>query len=197
MPLINLSPSARRCQSCGSRVVRRIQRDMKRKRFCSPACRLKSLHRGNLGSTYRRGDPGRPCTSCGVRPPNVRFATRKGKNGYMARASRCYDCSYAAGQASRLKRYGTGRNHGLVTRYGISEADVSRMIAEQNGRCALCGKLPKRLVVDHDHVTGRIRALLCDGCNAGMGQLGGTVEGLARAIKYIRDHEERISPTRA
>ncbi|MCI4340485.1 MAG: endonuclease VII domain-containing protein [Thermoplasmata archaeon] len=44
----------------------------------------------------------------------------------------------------------------------------------------------KKLVVDHDHKTEKVRGLLCAGCNGSLGKLGDDVEGLERAIAYLR-----------
>jgi len=46
------------------------------------------------------------------------------------------------------------------------------MLAEQDNGCAVCGGVNssgRRLAVDHDHETGRVRALLCHGCNVALG----------------------------
>lgn len=45
------------------------------------------------------------------------------------------------------------------------------LLAAQGGGCAICGRLPKkiRLAVDHCHVSGRVRALLCAACNRSIG----------------------------
>lgn len=62
----------------------------------------------------------------------------------------------------------------------------------QDGKCAICGKGPggmsntkKRLVVDHNHKTGKIRGLLCGSCNIGLGHFKDNVEILKSAIKYL------------
>lgn len=51
--------------------------------------------------------------------------------------------------------------------YGITIDDYEAMLQSQQGVCAICGRPPqtRRLHVDHDHVTLRIRGLLCDSCN--------------------------------
>ena len=55
--------------------------------------------------------------------------------------------------------------------YGISVEDYERMLALQNGACAICKKKPKRrlLCLDHCHRTGKLRGLLCGKCNSGLG----------------------------
>lgn len=58
-------------------------------------------------------------------------------------------------------------------RYGIAPETYDRLMVEQDGRCALCGvpddKAPRGgLHVDHDHITNRVRGLLCIRCNAAL-----------------------------
>jgi hypothetical protein len=50
---------------------------------------------------------------------------------------------------------------------GIDDAEYARLLAAQGGHCALCPNTPKtrRLHVDHDHATGKVRGLLCYVCN--------------------------------
>jgi hypothetical protein len=57
--------------------------------------------------------------------------------------------------------------------------------------CDCCG-LPhkKSLVVDHDHNTLKFRGWLCEPCNLGIGQLGDDIEGLERALTFLRKHYE-------
>jgi hypothetical protein len=50
---------------------------------------------------------------------------------------------------------------------GVTDEDYARMLAEQDGHCALCPSMPKtrELHVDHDHKTMQVRGLLCYRCN--------------------------------
>jgi len=64
------------------------------------------------------------------------------------------------------------RANNLKSRYGITLKDYDRMLQEQNGLCILCNRSPQgktKLVVDHSHVTEKVRGLLCVPCNRALG----------------------------
>lgn len=68
------------------------------------------------------------------------------------------------------------------------------MLTVQCGKCAVCraatvGCKGRKLFVDHCHITGKIRGLLCHNCNAGIGHFKDSKERLLLAIRYIEDHE--------
>jgi len=69
--------------------------------------------------------------------------------------------------------------------YGIDFETLEKLKAEQK-TCAICGEVPERWHVDHNHETGRFRGLLCDKCNKALGMLGDTVESLQRAVEYLK-----------
>lgn len=75
-------------------------------------------------------------------------------------------------------------------KYGIVYADYVALYAKQKGLCAICNEPPteKLLSVDHDHVTGKVRGLLHRSCNSALGILGDSVEGLEKAIKYLKEN---------
>jgi hypothetical protein len=85
------------------------------------------------------------------------------------------------------------RAHHLVSTFGITEDQYELMITAQKGKCAnsACSEIDKsekRLAVDHDHKTGKVRALLCDRCNRGIGYLDESPERLRAAADYIDFH---------
>lgn len=72
--------------------------------------------------------------------------------------------------------------------YGISWEDKQRMIQSQEGRCMICKESfisEKTTHVDHDHKTGKIRDILCDTCNNGIGKFKDNIELMQNAINYL------------
>jgi hypothetical protein len=80
------------------------------------------------------------------------------------------------------------RDGRLKRNYGISSRDYDNLSNSQNGACAICGgdNGGKFFHVDHDHVTGAVRGLLCNNCNAGIGFLKDDVGLLGRAVEYLK-----------
>jgi len=83
------------------------------------------------------------------------------------------------------------RAHHINKKFGLSTEQYESMVVAQKGQCALCPQvdLPeKRLAIDHDHKTGKIRALLCDRCNRGIGFFDEEPKRLRAAAEYIETH---------
>jgi hypothetical protein len=96
-------------------------------------------------------------------------------------------------KANPEKIQARNRRAGLK-RLGITTEDYDRMMVEQNGVCAICRKPEsakgpsgqiKLLAIDHDHVTNRVRGLLCQKCNHGIGQLKDDPLLLRAAADYL------------
>lgn len=87
------------------------------------------------------------------------------------------------------------QRNNLKRHYGLSLEDYQQMLASQGGGCAICAsphsKRPKmpRLVVDHDHKTGKVRGLLCSPCNVALGMLGDNLDLLTKAREYLKSHD--------
>lgn len=93
-------------------------------------------------------------------------------------------------------------NAHLLRNFGITLEQYNTLLAEQGGTCAVCGALPtdarnhrrggarrfaQRLVVDHDHVTGKVRGLLCSMCNTGIGALRDEAATVRLALEYLEN----------
>lgn len=74
---------------------------------------------------------------------------------------------------------------GIWYRYKLTTADYQSILQHQGLCCAIC-KMKKPLVVDHNHATGKVRGLLCGGCNKGIGFLLDSPVILQSAITYLQ-----------
>lgn len=87
------------------------------------------------------------------------------------------------------KKYWTKTN--FKRYYGITVEYYENLFEEQNGVCKICGKTSKengkRLCVDHCHITSKIRGLLCDACNVGLGRFNDNLELLEKAVEYLKE----------
>ena len=129
------------------------------------------------------------CNICNVEKNLDNFVKRANRpSGVQAY---CKDCHNAK---TRLKDNSYhNRKSSLKKAYGITIDDYNRMFAKQNGCCAICKThitqlnqpRKKYLCVDHDHHTGKIRGLLCDKCNRGIGLLQDNKEIVSNAYHYL------------
>lgn len=108
---------------------------------------------------------------------------------------RCRTCrkrSSAAWVKRNAKQHARkNRSARIQKKYGISLADYERMLAQQKGRCAICGDPPgkNRLAVDHNHQTGAVRGLLCVRCNTSLERVE-LLGWLTSATMYLNRHTE-------
>lgn len=84
----------------------------------------------------------------------------------------------------------------LLKKYGMTVAQYDALLISQSGRCACChnvlilgGLKNLSAVVDHNHVTRKVRAILCSGCNMGIGHLGDDPARCEKAAAYLRKHQ--------
>jgi Recombination endonuclease VII len=84
-----------------------------------------------------------------------------------------------------------------LKQYGLTPESFEAKRQAQNNRCGCCGLEMTKPVVDHDHVTGATRDLLCYNCNVGIGLLGDTITGLETAINYLKSHAAVRQTSRA
>lgn len=134
-----------------------------------------------------------------------------GTTRYSAGGS-CVECSKACSKKrwagyeywsrQRKEKYATEegrrdrRERNLRDNYGLTVAQYDEMVESQSGVCAICSGPPtqraheheQRFSVDHDHATGKVRALLCHKCNVGLGSFGDDVGRLLAAIAYLEKH---------
>jgi hypothetical protein len=125
------------------------------------------------------------CPACQQMLPKNRFANnRASRDGLTAY---CKPCHNAKGKATYTRLYGSTREYHLRRRYGIGQADVERMLAEQDNTCAGCDQSDPGNV-DHDHATGVVRGMLCFNCNQALGNVRDSVSVLRALQAYLTRH---------
>ena len=123
------------------------------------------------------------CGRCSRDLPKEHFAKNRAKHDGLQ--ERCREC-----RANHYRDTGyveTSRDNRLKRKYGISLEDYESMFTSQAGQCKICKTGEEDLVVDHCHETGRVRGLLCNSCNWGLGHFKDSVESLIIAKEYLLD----------
>ncbi len=134
------------------------------------------------------------CTKCKISKSIDNFT--KSSNSKDKLRSWCKKCfaDYDKNRRQQLSpNYKRGRT---LVRYWPNLSPIEafleyeKLLKTQNNACIICGNTKsiktKSLVVDHCHNTGKVRGILCDVCNLGLGYFKDDVELMKRAIKYIK-----------
>ena len=79
------------------------------------------------------------------------------------------------------------RAYDLAKRYGLTAEEWTSFYKQQDGQCAICSKplTENDVVVDHCHITEKVRGLLCHACNRGLGSFNDSPELLLKAYQYL------------
>ena len=94
--------------------------------------------------------------------------------------------------ANKNKDAGYMANFHLKRKYGINKEEYDNLLLLQFNCCAICGKssssYKRKFAVDHDHLTGKVRGLLCVKCNRGLGCFDETPLLFDKAKEYLQAH---------
>ena len=118
-----------------------------------------------------------------MQDPEAFYRSARAADG---RSSYCKSCQEARVTSSMDKKGGR-RSYVLQRRYGITAAEADAMLEAQGGLCALCRERPAQHV-DHDHLTGKVRAMLCFCCNQALGNLRDRADLARAAAAYLEGH---------
>ena len=97
---------------------------------------------------------------------------------------------------SKHKRHRTWTKHHYKKYYGITYEEYVDIFNKQEGKCAICdvtmdllGKVyNEKACMDHCHTTGKIREVLCNRCNWGLGKFMDSPDLLRKAASYLEKH---------
>ncbi len=136
------------------------------------------------------------CPCCGEIKPTTEFSRYNDHGKKWGFYSYCRECCKKKARKYRLENPEKAMKKHLK-RYGITPEDKERMLKNQGYKCAICGEeiflfgsSPKLTAhVDHDHKTGKVRGLLCQGCNTGLGGFRDNPKYLLGAVSYLKKNK--------
>ena len=121
----------------------------------------------------------RTCCQCKKVKSNKDFYKNK-----QSKTGLAYNCKDCANNNIRMCYY---KKH-----YNITIEEYNKMFIEQNGCCAICGKhqseFKRVFAVDHNHITGKVRKLLCVRCNVMIGYSNENPDILILGAKYLNKY---------
>lgn len=159
------------CKDCGKEILVSVSEEKTKTGYCQKCAPKYANHKRSLITD--NGE--KHCNVCDRFLPTDKFL-KKGNNrkGFSACCSKCHN----------------------LKRFGITALEYEQLHDAQNGCCGICnqpetandkGKNETRsLAVDHDHITGEVRGLLCTNCNIGIGHFKDNIKLLESAIRYIK-----------
>jgi len=194
------------CRLCGESFQQRKTSQL----YCSKTCSNRIEKPGKVGP--RTPAVTLVCPVCGVTFQAARRDKRACSRACYARLPDRQSVIQAADRRPERQRRKNELRRGServrvynrmkqLERYGLTPEQHDAMLAAQNGLCAICGSPPNpdgiraasRLHTDHDHVTGKARALLCNSCNNGLGRFKDDPALLRAAAEYIERHRALIN----
>jgi len=163
---------------------------------CVRCGELKSLEKfpktksKNTGKEYRRHQ----CQKCSE---TIKAARTKANQAHVNTVRKQWRDAHPGHNRANHKRW-RDRNRAHVNEYGrlaeirrsyrMTPEDVVAMSNSQGGLCAACGGPPddeRSLMIDHDHVTGAVRGLLCNSCNLTLGRSKESLTRLSGLVSYL------------
>lgn len=153
-----------KCVACAS---------VQQKRERGGSIEVWSVDHSITAATSQPTKQGKPCVRCGS---TVRYA--QSKKGVCVRCHKQWRTHY---EKSKPKYFNS-----LYRDLGITIARYQEMCEAQDWRCAICKRVPKKLIADHCHSEGAFRGLICTHCNSGLGFFRDDTEVMQAAIEYLR-----------
>jgi hypothetical protein len=155
--------------------------------------------RSDVDNLVQTPVPEKRCSMCEETKPAEKFyKSRVSRDGLAARCDECTKTvtrQWAKANPEKTRqnlRNWHDRNRGR--RYGLTPEQYAVELEKSGGVCGICRNPPTenhpRLAVDHDHVTLKVRGMLCHACNLGIGVFKDDPERLMAAAEWVRSHRD-------
>lgn len=124
---------------------------------------------------------------------NKKIVSAKGRERYCRHRDRIRTQSQKYRESNRdlVNRQKVARR---LFKYGITIEQRDSLLQKQEGRCAICWSTisGRNVCVDHAHISGVVRGILCSNCNVGIGQFKESTIRLQSAIDYLKKHQRHV-----
>lgn len=147
------------------------------------------------------------CSKCKAQKDLDSFHnSKRSKDGKQHRCKSC--AKHFTQEATKVWRKANEKSHRLSIRktkaklkYGLNLDEINKLLEAQNNCCAICKKelsfsavdKSDKPHIDHCHITGIVRGILCLQCNTGIGMFGDSSNLLSEAKSYLDNQRERLS----
>ncbi len=146
---------------------------------CKTCTRRHYAAKGNLPKSQIAS---KVCNRCGQNKSTSEFySNSRSKDGFRPRCKECHNDDNA--------------RFGRASRYGLTTSEFETMLKQQEHCCAICrkrlehfkdsGRRENAMNIDHCHLTGKVRGILCSGCNRGLGAFRDSPDSLRAAADYL------------
>lgn len=195
------------CLACVARGLKdkRCPKTEKQCIYCKQVKPVSAFHSHNYttktGKNSRRLMSG--CKACKGRYTKVWRAENKEHiqkvnwDWYEHNKGQVVERNKAYNEFHKERQRAWARKHQFRTRYDLTLEQYDNMVAQQAGKCLVCGVVPKLtkrtskgLHVDHCHKSGKVRGLLCHQCNCAIGLLKEDTNRIRRLLEYIEGYGE-------
>lgn len=141
-----------------------------------------------MNNIVQLDSPTKKCSVCSEVKPIESFFKKKGCTfGVRGICKLCHQAETKKWKKTNPRKL----FHYALKHYDLTIDAYNDLFNNQNGRCKTCGvhqtELKKKLCVDHNHATNRVRGLLCDACNVALGRVKENIETLQNMITYLKE----------
>lgn len=194
----------KKCTKCGEEkpledFVKNVKSPNGYRNQCMACCNAlatqnRRTRRARLGTIQVKS---KKCTFCERILPSSEYHSCVGTKDSLQRY--CKSCLRDKRRVKRSENPEHYHERHLQRTFGMTLEEFQEIEKKQNYRCAICGTdnpgtikrkgaSKSQFCVDHDHITRKVRGLLCSTCNAGIGLLGDNLKSLEAAAAYLREH---------
>lgn len=177
------------CVDCGEEIHREPGKTGPLRKRCAP-CNKKFKGRQAYRYVKRRmeADPEFAERERARRREAAKRSRDKNRERVRARDREAHARAYADPE-KRERIRSQARISRVARKYGLSKLEYEQLLDQFGHRCGICGGELEILCVDHNHTSGKVRGVLCQGCNIGLGGFRDDPDRLRGAIRYLSRYD--------